>query len=344
MVDDFDRHIDDVLKKYDISYLSTVNGDNNKSQIPIEELFADDFVVQENHNRHEALLRVMESLIKRNMSILALDEIKKWARKWNNKHCSPALNNRDFEKQWKSATAFISKSKSNSESNNSISENKDNSEYVDLADELIEKFHLHTIKVVRDIYYFDSRRYVNHGNIVIEKELEARYLKALETYQEMTAGMSPEEIKKSKIQPPVPWTRKRIDEFLGHVERRTYLDVSAFNANLEWLACDNCMLNLRTGQTESFSPEFMNTTWIPVKYSDAYAAGNIADFFRLVERRASIFTNSQCPKITKFLHDIVEVMMLSFYWTLWPIACGGITNTPTGCFLMDMARMAKAYF
>jgi P4 family phage/plasmid primase-like protien len=326
VVDDFDRHIDDVLKRYDIGYLSAVNSDSNKSQIPIEELFEDDYVVLENHNRHESLLRVMESLIKRNMSILALDEIKEWARKWDNKHCSPALNNKEFEKQWKSATAFISKSKSKSNTENgethSQSEDDNESEYPDLADELIEKFHLHTIKVVRDIYFFDSRRYVNHGNIVIEKELEARYLKALAVYQEMTASMTPEEIKKSKIQPPMPWTRKRIDEFLGHVERRTYLDVSAFNANLEWLACDNCMLNLRTGQTEPFSPEFMNTTQIPVKYSDAYAAGDIADFFRLVERHASIFTNSQCPKIMKFLHDIVEAddveLLLDFMaYCLW---------------------------
>ena len=243
-------------------------------------------------------MRVMESLIKRNMSILALDEIKEFARKWNNKHCSPVLNNRDFEKQWKAATAFISKSKNQFDG--------EDSEYLDLIAELIERFHLKTIKVVRDIYHFDSRRYVNHGYIIIEKELEARYLGALELFREMTEGMNPQQIEKAGIKQPIPWTRKRIDEFLGHVERRTYIDISTFNSSIEWLACDNCMLNLRTGQTESFSPDFMNTTWIPVKYSDAFAAGDIADFFRLVERRELRFLNSQCPKIIKFLHDIVE--------------------------------------
>ena len=63
--------------------------------------------VQEGHNRHEALLRAMESLIKRNMRILALEEIKEWATKWNYKHCNPPLDNREFEKQWKSATKYI---------------------------------------------------------------------------------------------------------------------------------------------------------------------------------------------------------------------------------------------
>jgi putative DNA primase/helicase len=110
----------------------------------------------------------------------------------------------------------------------------------------------------------------------------------------------------SQAGPPKPWTRKKIDEIIGQVERRTYVDISALNADMEWLACDNCMLNLRTGQTAPFSPSFMNTTCIPVKYSDVYATGPAADFFRLVERRNCNYDNCQCPKIMKFLYDIVE--------------------------------------
>jgi putative DNA primase/helicase len=66
------------------------------------------------------------------------------------------------------------------------------------------------------------------------------------------------------------------------------------------------MLNLRTGQTALFSPHFLNTTSIPVIYSEVYATGYAADFFRLVERRVGNYGNSQCPKIMKFLHDIVQ--------------------------------------
>jgi P4 family phage/plasmid primase-like protien len=44
------------------------------------------------------------------------------------------------------------------------------------------------------------------------------------------------------------------------------------------------MLNLRTGQTAAFSPDFLNTTYIPVKYCAA----------------------TECPKIMQFLHEIVE--------------------------------------
>jgi P4 family phage/plasmid primase-like protien len=319
LIEDFDLHIDRVLAKYGIPYLSQVDSETNKSQIPIEEIFQDDFVVLKNHNRHEALMRIMESLIKRNMQILGLNEIKEFARKWNDKHCKPPLDNKQFEKQWKSATEFIvissasasASTNSNPYNNNGEDETQKDSQqhehFLDLADELIKKFHLKTVKIIKDIYYFDLRRYVNNGNIVVEKELEARYLKALEAYQDMIAGMTPEEIEKSELEPPMPWTRKRIDELLGQIERRTYVDISGFNSDVEWLACETCMLNLRTGHTAPFSPDFLNTTLIPVKYSDAYAIGPVSEFFRLVERQyLSVFSSYPCPKIMKFLYDVVQ--------------------------------------
>jgi hypothetical protein len=41
----------------------------------------------------------MESLIARNSGILSLEEIKLLAHQWNLKHCSPPLDNKEFEKQ-----------------------------------------------------------------------------------------------------------------------------------------------------------------------------------------------------------------------------------------------------
>jgi hypothetical protein len=288
ILDDFIDLIDNICRKYNIPYLDAAANNNSRAKIPIEELFKDDFTVQEGHNRHEALLRVMESLIARNIRILALDEIREFAKIWNDSHCSSPLDDREFQKQWKCATAFIDKKASAEKGDNKY---KSKDETLDLADELRQKFHFKTVKVIKDIYYFDSRRYVKNGNIVIESELEARYLNALA---------------QSQADPPKPWTRKKSDEIIGQVEQRTYVDISAFDADMEWLACDNCMLNLRTGQTAPFSPSFMNTTCIPVKYSDVYATGPAADFFRLVEQHNCNYDNCQCPKIMKFLHDIVE--------------------------------------
>ena len=77
---------------------------------------------------------------------------------------------------------------------------------------------------------------------------------------------------------------KTVTEFLGHIQRSTYFDRSNFNPSIEWLATYECMINLRTGQTAPFSPDFLNTTYIPVKYSP----------------------EGICPKIMQFLHDIVR--------------------------------------
>ena len=76
-------------------------------------MFKPDFTVYEGHNRHEALLRATESLLARNIEILSHDQIKSLAREWNDQHCNPPLDDKEFEKQWKCATDFIGKKRNN---------------------------------------------------------------------------------------------------------------------------------------------------------------------------------------------------------------------------------------
>jgi Bifunctional DNA primase/polymerase, N-terminal len=114
IADDFVNHIDDILKKYSIPYLDGNDGNGN-GLVPIQDLFKPDFTISGGHNRHEALMRAMESLIARNSSILSQDQIKSLSRQWNDQHCSPPLDDREFEKQWKCATDFIDRKGSVSE-------------------------------------------------------------------------------------------------------------------------------------------------------------------------------------------------------------------------------------
>jgi hypothetical protein len=107
IADDFVQHIDNICKKYSIRYLDE-NGNGN-GLVPIQDLFKPDFTIIEGHNRHEALMRTMESLIARNSSILSLEEIKPLAQQWNQKHCSQPLDDKEFEKQWAYAIDFIAK-------------------------------------------------------------------------------------------------------------------------------------------------------------------------------------------------------------------------------------------
>ena len=89
------------------------------SLIPIDELFKADTIILEGHNRHEAVLRISESLIQRNKKILSLDKIKKLAYEWNQQHCKPPLDDKEFERQWNDALKFVFRSKSETSNNNS---------------------------------------------------------------------------------------------------------------------------------------------------------------------------------------------------------------------------------
>jgi hypothetical protein len=100
------QHIDSICKKYGLQYLENDNGNGN-ALTPITDLFKDGFAIVEGHNRHLALLRVMDSLISRNYGILSLDKIKRDACEWNLEHCKLPLDDSECEKLWQEATKFI---------------------------------------------------------------------------------------------------------------------------------------------------------------------------------------------------------------------------------------------
>ncbi|MDF0682682.1 MAG: hypothetical protein P0116_17115, partial [Candidatus Nitrosocosmicus sp.] len=102
----------------------------NDGLIPIEDLFREDYKVKQGNNRHEAMLRVMESLIARNSSIFSEDKIKELSYNWNLTHCEPPLDEIEFEKQWNDAKKFLKKKNDNkydNENTNYRDDNNDNS-------------------------------------------------------------------------------------------------------------------------------------------------------------------------------------------------------------------------
>jgi hypothetical protein len=112
IVDDFAQHLDNIFKRYNIPYLNATNdNDNDSTLIPIKDLFKNDFTIVRGYNRHEALMRTMESLIVRNSNILSLEKIKELTKDWNNQHCIPPLDDKGFQKQWRCALRFVSRKK-----------------------------------------------------------------------------------------------------------------------------------------------------------------------------------------------------------------------------------------
>jgi hypothetical protein len=77
---------------------------------PMEDLFKPEFRLTAGNNRHEAVMRVAESLIKRLAPLNYSEErIRREAETWNNDHCFPPLPPSEFDKQWQCAVKFMRK-------------------------------------------------------------------------------------------------------------------------------------------------------------------------------------------------------------------------------------------
>lgn len=100
------EHLDNICTKYGLKYLEYDNGDG-KALTPMCEMEKEDFVILEGHNRHEALMRYMESRIVVFSHKVPLQEIKELCYIWNQQHCKPPLDDKEFEKQWNYAKKYI---------------------------------------------------------------------------------------------------------------------------------------------------------------------------------------------------------------------------------------------
>jgi putative DNA primase/helicase len=288
LISEMQQHIDSICQRYNLE----IGSDGN--HVPISELFKEDTVIHEGHNRHESILRVMESLLRRTGGLLSANRIESLSKDWNNKHCSPPLDEREFSKQWKCAMDFISRNgSSNSDSiagdqnpdpDLDVESPSDSDEMRDYEDELIAEYHFKTMTDTTEIYYYDQDRgiYVPNGESILMMRIESDFGRAKPT----------DDISKRL-------TTHDFNEHINHIKRRTQTSRIDFNPNIEWLATAECMINLKSGKTEPFSPTFMCTTKIPVKYDPERIVSVYADFFRMVER-------GKFPKIIDFLFDIMD--------------------------------------
>jgi hypothetical protein len=180
-ISDLDRHIDSICKKYHIPYLD--NG-NKKSLTPIQDLFKTDTKIPSGHNRHEAILRVIESLIKRNKGILPLEKIKQLAWEENQRIGDPPLEQNEFERQWEGGLKFIGreelKRNGNGPSDKSIG--TDTNTNITNAEILVELANNNTQEFFRDQYgiAFAVIRIVGHDEVIaLESGRFKRYLSKL---------------------------------------------------------------------------------------------------------------------------------------------------------------------
>ena len=158
--------------------------------------------------------------------------------------------------------------------------------------------------------YWDSDRgiYLEGGFTIIQSNLEADYLGRLAEAADsgssdlIDAGENDDDKNEDEDNKTAvdELTNHDVKEFTGHIKRRTFFNRSDFDPDIEWLASKNCMLNLVTGETATFSPTFLATIQIPVSYSET----------------------AICPAIMKFLHEVispedVEIVLDVIAYCLW---------------------------
>ncbi|HKG89009.1 MAG TPA: hypothetical protein VKA95_11840, partial [Nitrososphaeraceae archaeon] len=125
---------------------------------------------------------------------------------------------------------------------------------LDFVVALIDRYNLKTLKDTDDIWYYNEGLgiFVNGAEPIIKTKLEDVF----GDYERDSGG--------NIISNPI--TIKEVNECIARIRRRTYIDRSDFDPDISWIACEDCMINLLTGEVTPFSPKFMTTVYIPVKY------------------------------------------------------------------------------
>lgn len=158
------------------------------------------------------------------------------------------------------------------------------------VDYLTQMYSFATLRDTEEIYYYDIYKgiFVPNGEQFIKGEVVA-------TYRDIST--------------------KDMNEIINHIKWETYIDRIEFDAKIEWVACENCMINLLTGETKPFSPDNMATVQIPVYFNENSLSSS--------KEYSNNIKNSPCPKIMKFLYEIiynkkdVETLLDFLAYCLW---------------------------
>jgi putative DNA primase/helicase len=261
--DDLERHIDDICKRHGIRY--SENG--GKTLTPMVELFKEDSVIYEGHNRHEAVLRVAESLLKRTRDILSLEQIKSMVIEWNEQRCVPPLDQAEVDRQWRDATAFIARKNTQSSlvvgTNQLLEQHHVNNAIEDqftspsekmafLVEELMKTYTFKTLSDTETILHYKEGKYCYGGELIIKAELEKLGGYSITTHLRT--------------------------EVINHIKARTLVDRSEFDKDLDILNVKNGLVNVRTGEFKVHNPNYLSLVQLPVMYDPKARPKKIATF------------------------------------------------------------------
>jgi P4 family phage/plasmid primase-like protien len=301
-----------ICDKYNIPYgfNSNSNSDNyvyNDIGPSIQELFTPGTKILEGHNRNLGILRVMDSLLFKNMGILSLEQIKKLAYERNQELCVPPIDNKDFEKQWEQSLKWANKKrkereeaqqKNNNNNNNNNTtktkvENKQN-----LIEEatrlLISKHRFATIEENKEIMYYDENKgvYVKGGEILIEKELEEVFEFKLQT--------------------------SNINEIKNHIMRKTYVKMEKFDSNLDIINLKNGLYNWRTNEFMLHTPDYHSLNQKPIVYNPHARPKLFIKYLKEV-----LYLHDIRTAVEIIAHSFIRKNLFEYYFILIGIGSNG---------------------
>ena len=144
------------------------------------------------------------------------------------------------------------------------------------VDYLTQLYTFATLRDTEEIYYYHKTKgiFVTGGDKFIKSEVEA-------IHREIRT--------------------RQMNEIINKIKWETYANRDELDTKIEWLACNNCMINLLSGETQSYSPEFMATVQIPVSFP--------LNFTTSYKQQSIHNTNySHCPKIMRYCNKIIIII------------------------------------
>jgi putative DNA primase/helicase len=282
--DDYESLIDAICRKYGMSYLEDTIANGSGNRLSMEDLFDDDYKVAEGNNRHEALLRVMESLIIRNSPLLLPDTIQELARKWNSVHCLPPLDDKEFSKLWKCACKFVSR-KASKEYRETERKERDN--VIRKATEAILSQHKFlTVEESKETLYYDHGVYVPGGEVLIEKAAEKMFGFKL--------------------------ANRHLAEIKGHIMRVTYHKQAELDSDINIINLKNGLFYIETGEIKEHSPDYLSITQMPVIYDPAVKPQLFGKYLQQVLYPAEIRTAVELMAYTLYRDNPYEILVRLF--------------------------------
>lgn len=137
-----------------------------------------------------------------------------------------------------------------------------------LTRNMMEEFEFKTMSDTKELYYYDSDHgiYNPAGERIIEAQLELLY-------------------------PEI--TTHKVQEVTNKIKRRTITHRDQFDSSEEIVNVENGLLNIHTGELKEYSPEFLSTIQLPIRYNPSIKCHNILRFLGQVLHPQDVFTAMQ---------------------------------------------------